>query len=171
VRSTRIVECLETARVCRLADVKPSTLDYWVRTGLVVPTLRDEPGHRRTRLWSVRDAVIVRTVRELRKAGCPLQTIRRAQHQLASQWKVLGPESTLIWSDGELYDISPEGRVEALVKHPFQQAFALVALPLGLFRDEAKKVVQYIRSDNLAYGPPSDTPREARQRRVAGGSA
>lgn len=165
-----VIKCLETARVCDIAGVKPSTLDYWVRTGLVTPSLRDEPGHRRTRLWRVQDAVVVRTVRELRRAGCPLQTIRRAQALLAREWRTLASDSTLIWSGGELYEISPEGRVEALVKHPFQQAFALVALPLGVFRAETEKVVQYIRRDNVRFGAPSDTPREARLRRVAGGS-
>src|SRR5688572_5089330 len=112
-RRSEMVECLETVTVCQLAQVNRSTLDYWVRTGLVVPSLRSNPGRRRTRLWTVRDAVVVRTISALREAGCPLQRVRAARDEVVAKWGTFGPETTLVWTGSDILEVGPEGEVES----------------------------------------------------------
>lgn len=161
-REPSVIECLETADVCRLAGVNRSTLDYWVRTGLVTPSLRTDPGRRRTRLWTVRDAVVVRTIAALRASGCPLQQVRRARTQIENEWGGIRSDTSLFWTGGDVVRIGPDGDVESLLKLPRQQVLRFVALPLGSWQTEASQAVGYVREDRIALGVPASTPEQAR---------
>ncbi|MGO9180073.1 MAG: MerR family transcriptional regulator [Candidatus Limnocylindrales bacterium] len=147
-----VIECLETVAVCRLAGVNRSTLDYWVRTGLVSPSLRTSPGRRRTRLWTVRDAVVVRTIAALRESGCALHQVRRARDAVTEQWGSFGSDATLVWTGSDVLRIGPEGEVESLLRRPRQQAFRAVALPLSVWRDQTGAEVLEIGADRIADG-------------------
>lgn len=161
MRMAPVIECLATVDVCRLANVNRSTLDYWVRTDLVTPSLRTDPGRRRTRLWTVRDAVIVRAVAVLRDSGCSLQQVRRARAQVEDEWGGVRADTTLVWTGGDVVRIGPEGEAESLLKMPRQQVLRFVALPLGSWRDETSRAVGYIREDSVALGMPATTPAKA----------
>lgn len=52
----------EAERAAALAGVPPSTLYYWARTGLILPSVSAE----REKLWSYRDLLTLRLVRWLR---------------------------------------------------------------------------------------------------------
>jgi DNA-binding transcriptional MerR regulator len=164
-RRAEVLTCLDTAKVCDLAKVKPSTLDYWVRTKLVVPTLRKSPGKRRTRLWTIEDAIVVRAIAELRKAGCSLQILKKARAQLDPELQGLSANSTLFWTGSDLIEVRPDGYAQSLVKKPFQQVFLLMAMPLGGWHAETTKAVGYIRRDQLKLGNPYPTEEEARAAR------
>lgn len=152
-----VVECLDTVAVCRLAGLNRSTLDYWVRTGLVCPSLRPEPGKRRVRLWSVKDATVVRTVAELRNSGCSLQKVRQACSELDARWGGLRSDTVLVWDGADVLHIGRNGAVESLLKRPRQQVFRVIALPIGLWSQEARAEVRYLREDRLATGVPART--------------
>ncbi len=132
---------IETPAVCRLASIRPSTLDYWVRTGLVNPSIRGGIGRRATRRWSVADTIAVRALKALRDAGCPLQMMRKAQARLAEQWLPTLRGRLLYWDGRDLMEIGPWRDVESLVKFPGQQILQLVALPLDLWTQEAQAEV------------------------------
>ena len=161
--ASQVFECLDTGAVARLAGVNRSTLDYWVRTGLVSPSLRQAPGRRRTRLWTIRDAVVVRAVAELRSSGCSLQQVRRARAQVENDWGEVGSDTTLVWTGGDVVRIGPDGQVESLVRQPRQQVFRFVTLPLGYLQGEAAKQVRYISEDCLAVGVPATTREKAQE--------
>lgn len=152
-----VIECLDTARVALLANVNRSTLDYWIRTGLVEPTLRPLPGRRRTRLWTIEDAVVVRALAVLRRAGCPLQQIREAKDAVERDLGRLGADATLIWNGSELVRIDHEGNVESLLRYPGQQLFRTFALPVGIWGEESSRSVMYIWDDQLPRGPLYET--------------
>jgi DNA-binding transcriptional MerR regulator len=139
-----------------LAGVKLKTLDYWVRTGLVTPSIRATPGRRRSRLWSVQDAVFVRAVKALRDGGCPLQTIRKAQTLLEQRWKQTLRDVVLFWDGKDLLGLGPWGRWSSLVQSPGQQVLHVVALPLQHWRRETESVMQLAaatrREQAVAYG-------------------
>ena len=166
----RVIECLETAVVADLADVRRSTLDYWVRTGLVQPSLRDMPGRRRTRIWTIEDAIVVRTVAELRHSGCPLQQIRKACKEVKALKGKLGADTTLAWDGSDILKVGAEGEVESVLRYPGQQVFRPVALPLGLWQGETTKAVQYIRRDLLPTGNPQPSRELALKARRNGGT-
>jgi len=62
----------------RLAGLRPSTLHYWIRTGLVKPSVGKPRGRGFTRAFSWKELIALRTAAELRKANVPLQSIRKA---------------------------------------------------------------------------------------------
>jgi DNA-binding transcriptional MerR regulator len=164
-RPASVIQCLETVAICRLAGVNRSTLDYWVRTGLVRPSLRAEPGRRRTRLWTIQDAVVVRAVVELRASGCPLQQVRRACDEVTHNWGAFDSDTTLVWTGGDVLRIGPQGDVESLLRHPLQQVLRVVALPLGAWRNATatSRSVRYIREDRVSGGVPAATETAARR--------
>jgi DNA-binding transcriptional MerR regulator len=74
-------------------------LDYWARTGLVVPTVRGARGSGSQRLYSFTDVLVLKVVKRLLDAGVSLQSIRLAvQHLRAHGVRDLA-EITL-FSDG-----------------------------------------------------------------------
>ena len=63
---------------CAAAGITYRQLDYWARTGLVVPSVRDASGSGTQRLYSFRDIVVLKVVKRLLDAGVSLQNIRKA---------------------------------------------------------------------------------------------
>ena len=63
-------------RAAEIVGVTYSQLDYWARTGLVLPSLADAQGRGTRRRYSYRDLLRLRDVRALLDAGIRLQTVR-----------------------------------------------------------------------------------------------
>jgi DNA-binding transcriptional MerR regulator len=64
--------------VCRIVGISYRQLDYWSRTNLVVPSLREAAGSGTQRLYSFEDLVRLRLIAELLEAGISLQRARKA---------------------------------------------------------------------------------------------
>ena len=67
---------------CHAAGISYRQLDYWARTALVVPSVRDASGSGTQRLYSFRDIVVLKVVKRLLDAGVSLQNIRVAVEHL-----------------------------------------------------------------------------------------
>ncbi len=63
---------------CSAAGITYRQLDYWARTGLVEPTVREASGSGSQRLYSFRDILVLKVVKKLLDAGVPLVNIRVA---------------------------------------------------------------------------------------------
>ena len=63
---------------CNAAGITYRQLDYWARTGLVEPGVREASGSGTQRLYSFRDILVLRIVKKLLDAGISLQNIRTA---------------------------------------------------------------------------------------------
>ena len=63
---------------CSAAGITYRQLDYWARTGLVVPEIRAAGGSGTQRLYSFRDILILKVIKRLIDAGISLQQIRVA---------------------------------------------------------------------------------------------
>jgi DNA-binding transcriptional MerR regulator len=63
---------------CSAAGITYRQLDYWARTGLVEPTVREASGSGTQRLYSFRDILVLRVVKKLLDAGVSLPNIRTA---------------------------------------------------------------------------------------------
>jgi DNA-binding transcriptional MerR regulator len=100
-----IVEGLEEAvgyrgvTACAAAGITYRQLDYWARTGLVVPSVRDASGSGTQRLYSFRDIVVLKVVKRLLNAGVSLQNIRKAIETLR-QWGEADLATMTLISDG-----------------------------------------------------------------------
>jgi DNA-binding transcriptional MerR regulator len=67
---------------CSAAGITYRQLDYWARTGLVVPTIRSASGSGSQRLYSFKDILVLKVVKRLLDAGVSLQNIRVAVEAL-----------------------------------------------------------------------------------------
>jgi DNA-binding transcriptional MerR regulator len=70
---------------CRAAGITYRQLDYWARTGLVVPEVRGASGSGSQRLYSFRDILILKVIKRLIDAGISLQQIRTAIDHLRAR--------------------------------------------------------------------------------------
>lgn len=70
---------------CSAAGITYRQLDYWARTGLVVPSVRDASGSGSQRLYGFRDILILRIVKRLIDTGVSLPNIRAAVDHLAQR--------------------------------------------------------------------------------------
>src|SRR5579863_8008037 len=65
-------------QVCKLIGITYRQLDYWARTGLLRPSLADAKGSGSKRLYSYRDLLELKVIKQLLDAGVSLQSARRA---------------------------------------------------------------------------------------------
>ena len=70
---------------CSAAGITYRQLDYWARTGLVVPSVRAATGSGSQRLYGFRDILILRVVKRLIDTGVSLPNIRAAVDHLAER--------------------------------------------------------------------------------------
>jgi len=82
-----------------VAGITYRQLDYWARTGLVVPSVRDASGSGTQRLYSFSDIVVLKVVKRLLNAGVSLQNIRKAIETLR-QWGEDDLATMTLISDG-----------------------------------------------------------------------
>jgi DNA-binding transcriptional MerR regulator len=67
---------------CQIAGITYRQLDYWARTGLVVPSIRGASGSGSQRLYSFKDVLVLKVVKRLLDTGVSLQNIRLAVEHL-----------------------------------------------------------------------------------------
>jgi DNA-binding transcriptional MerR regulator len=100
---------------CHAVSISYRQLDYWARTGLVTPSVRDASGSGTQRLYSFRDMVVLKVVKRLLDAGVSLQNIRKAIDALRSRGVEDLAEITLISDGTTVYECrSPEEVVDLL---------------------------------------------------------
>ncbi|MBO4205026.1 MerR family transcriptional regulator [Micromonospora echinofusca] len=100
---------------CSAVGISYRQLDYWARTGLVVPSVRDASGSGTQRLYSFRDLVVLKVVKRLLDAGVSLQNIRKAIEALRSRGVGDLAGITLISDGTTVYECrSPEEVVDLL---------------------------------------------------------
>jgi DNA-binding transcriptional MerR regulator len=100
---------------CNAVMISYRQLDYWARTGLVVPSVRDASGSGTQRLYSFRDMVVLKVVKRLLDAGVSLQNIRKAIEALRSRGAEDLAQITLISDGTTVYECrSPEEVVDLL---------------------------------------------------------
>ena len=100
---------------CQAVGISYRQLDYWARTTLVVPSIRDATGSGTQRLYSFRDLVVLKVVKRLLDAGVSLQNIRRAIETLRSRGVEDLAGITLISDGTTVYECrSPEEVVDLL---------------------------------------------------------
>lgn len=117
---------------CGVAGITYRQLDYWARTGLVTPEIRDAGGSGTQRLYSFRDILMLKVVKKLLDAGISLQQIRSAIDHLRSRG-VQDLSQVTLMSDGvSVYECTSDHEVVDLL-HGGQGMFA-IALG-GVWRD------------------------------------
>ena len=109
---------------CSAAGITYRQLDYWARTGLVVPEVRAAEGSGTQRLYSFRDILMLKVVKRLLDAGISLQQIRIAIDHLRARG-VQDLSTVTLMSDGvSVYEAVSDSEIIDLV-HGGQGIFAI----------------------------------------------
>ncbi|HEU0103578.1 MAG TPA: MerR family transcriptional regulator [Mycobacteriales bacterium] len=112
---------------CAAAGITYRQLDYWARTGLVEPTVREAAGSGTKRLYSFRDILVLKIVKKLLDAGVSLQNIRTAIATLRDRGVEDLAQMTLMSDGTTVYECSSNDEVLDLV----QGGQAVFAIAVG----------------------------------------
>ncbi|MFT4108082.1 MerR family transcriptional regulator [Propionicimonas sp.] len=146
---------------CRAADITYRQLDYWARTGLVVPEVRSAGGSGTQRLYSFRDLLLLKVIKRLIDAGISLQQIRTAIDHLRARG-VEDLTTVTLMSDGvSVYECTSDDQVIDLLRGG--QGMFGIALG-GVWRD-IEGTLQELPAERAEE--PSHTDDELSQRRRA----
>jgi DNA-binding transcriptional MerR regulator len=139
--------------VTKIVGISYRQLDYWARTGLVRPSVKDAQGSGSQRLYSFQDLATLKLIKRMLDSGVSLQQIRRAMSTL-KELKEPALGTTLVSDGNRIYQVeSPEAVVD------------LLASGQGVFAIAVDKVWTDLEG-TLARGGP----KKGRGARAAGGA-
>ncbi|MCO1595084.1 MerR family transcriptional regulator [Micromonospora sp. RHAY321] len=134
---------------CTAVGISYRQLDYWARTALVVPSVRDASGSGTQRLYSFRDLVVLKVVKRLLDAGVSLQNIRKAIEALRSRGVEDLAGITLISDGTTVYECrSPEEVVDLL-----QGGQGVFGIAIGGAFKEIQGSLSHLPAEPAASGP------------------
>jgi DNA-binding transcriptional MerR regulator len=113
------IEAFSTPLVSRLTGIPIATLNHWVATGLIKPSIRGRAGKRATQYWNVTDLIQVKAIRALRNAGCPLQQIKKVR-KLLDKCEGDFANRRLIWTGYDVLIVSNVGGAMSALRRPGQ---------------------------------------------------
>ena len=112
---------------CSAAGITYRQLDYWARTGLVEPSVREASGSGTSRLYSFRDILVLKIVKKLLDAGISLQNIRTAISTLRDHGVADLAQITLMSDGTTVYECTSTDEVVDLL----QGGQAVFAIAVG----------------------------------------
>ncbi len=101
---------------CGAAGITYRQLDYWARTGLVVPEVRGAHGSGSQRLYSFRDILLLKVIKRLIDAGISLQQIRTAIEHLRARGVDDLTEVTLMSDGVSVFECTSDDEVIDLLR-------------------------------------------------------
>ena len=112
---------------CAAAGITYRQLDYWARTGLVEPSVREASGSGTQRLYSFRDILVLKVVKKLLDAGVSLVNIRTAIGTLRDRGVADLAQITLMSDGTTVYECTSTDEVVDLL----QGGQAVFAIAVG----------------------------------------
>ncbi|CAA9315062.1 MAG: transcriptional regulator, MerR family, partial [uncultured Frankineae bacterium] len=112
---------------CSAAGITYRQLDYWARTSLVEPSVREASGSGTQRLYSFRDILVLKIVKKLLDAGISLQNIRTAISTLRDRGVADLAQITLMSDGTTVYECTSTDEVVDLL----QGGQAVFAIAVG----------------------------------------
>lgn len=100
--------------VIRIVGITYRQLDYWARTELVTPSIRDARGSGTQRLYSFQDLVTLRVIKSLLDTGVSLQRVRKAVDHLQSMERPIAGVTLMSDGNGVYEAHSPEAVIDLL---------------------------------------------------------
>ncbi|WP_431843744.1 MerR family transcriptional regulator [Calidifontibacter indicus] len=152
---------------CRASGVTYRQLDYWARTGLVEPSVRNPSGSGNHRLYSFRDILVLKVVKRLLDTGVSLQQIRIAVAALRDHGVDDLATITLMSDGASVYECTSDDQVIDLMRGG-QGVFGIA---LGSVWREVEGTLSELPSERPGAEEiaehPGDELRSRRERRKA----
>ena len=128
-------------------------LDYWARTSLVTPTVRQATGSGNSRLYGFRDILELKIVKRLLDTGVSLQQIRTAVEQLRERGTTDLSQITLMSDGVGVYECTSPDEVFDLLAGG-QGVFGIA---VGRVWQEIEGTLASLPSDQYEYAVPEST--------------
>jgi DNA-binding transcriptional MerR regulator len=148
---------------CNAAGITYRQLDYWARTGLVVPEVRGAAGSGTQRLYSFRDILILKVIKRLIDAGISLHQIRTAVEHLRARGVDDLTQVTLMSDGASVFECTSDDEVIDLLRGG-QGVFG-IALG-GVWRD-IEGTLSELPYERAAVEEPTPSDDELARRRRA----
>ena len=114
-------------QACNIVGITYRQLDYWTRTGLVVPTVQAATGSGSQRLYSFNDLLQLKVIKSLTDAGASLQKVRQAidhARKMVDDWSKV----TIVADESGVYALTSEAQVVDLLRKGQGVLGAIVAV-------------------------------------------
>lgn len=135
-----VADSFTAGEAVRLTGVAYKTLDYWAKSGFLVPSVAKAAGTGAWRAYDFQDLIALKVAVRLRTAGVSLQALRRVVAHLRGRGLDQPLSNVFLVSDGEdVYERRGDDLISALQK-PGQAAFAFV-LDLGGVVAELRRAI------------------------------
>lgn len=136
----------------KAAGITYRQLDYWARTGLVVPSMRGAEGSGTQRLYSFRDVLVLKVVKRLLDTGVSLQQIRTAVEHLRERGVEDLAQITLMSDGASVYECTSADEVIDLV----QGGQGVYGIAVGRVWREVEGTLAELPAERLADGQTTD---------------
>jgi DNA-binding transcriptional MerR regulator len=148
---------------CQVVGITYRQLDYWARTGLVVPSVRGASGSGSQRLYSFKDVLVLKVVKRLLDAGVSLQNIRLAVDHLRARG-VRDLAGITLMSDGTtVYECtSPEEVIDLL-----RDGQGVFAIAIGGAMRDITGTIREFPAERADGEAPVEAPNDELSRRRA----
>lgn len=137
---------------CAAAGITYRQLDYWARTALVEPSVREATGSGSQRLYSFRDILVLKIVKRLLDTGVSLQQIRTAVDHLRNSGVADLAQITLMSDGASVYECTSADEVIDLV----QGGQGVFGIAVGRVWREVECDLARLPSERVD-GSPNDT--------------
>lgn len=127
-------------QACSIVGISYRQLDYWARTGLVKPGLKEAKGSGTQRLYSFLDLVHLRVIRNLLDAGVSLPKIRKAIRYIAEELKTPLENVTLMSDGSSIYAATSGSEIVDLL----QKGQGVFGIALGRVYEELQGAVERV---------------------------
>ncbi|SHE55529.1 MerR HTH family regulatory protein [Ferrithrix thermotolerans DSM 19514] len=138
-------------QACKLVKITYRQLDYWARTGLVVPSVEDANGSGSQRLYSFQDLLWLKLVKRLLDAGLSLPAIRQALAKTksvldtdskGSSYLVVSHESVALLALDVLIERLGAGLSDAVVVVPYNTMIRELEVDISRLKERSPQEVQ-----------------------------
>ena len=146
-------------RASEIVGITYRQLDYWTRTGLIVPSLETAKGSGSRRAYSYKDLLELRVVKDLLDAGIKLELVREVFTYLkenlgedvaSANLVISGNKSVLVKSGEEIIDLLQKGQG------------VLNILPLSNVKDEIDAAIVDLHPElEISQSEPAVTKKTA----------
>ncbi len=150
---------------CSAAGITYRQLDYWARTGLVEPGVREASGSGTHRLYSFRDILVLKVVKKLLDAGVSLPNIRTAIGTLRDRGVEELAQITLMSDGTTVYECTSNDEVVDLL----QGGQAVFAIAVGRQLRDVEGSLAHFPAERAQAGEhaaPAAAPDELAGRRA-----
>lgn len=125
-------------QACSIVGITYRQLDYWARTGLVRPGLKEAKGSGTQRMYSFLDLVHLRVIRNLLDAGVSLPKIRKAIRYISDELQTPLENVTLMSDGASIYAATSGSEIVDLL----QKGQGVFGIALGRVYEELQGAVR-----------------------------